>query len=149
LWRPRDRYLNCSFDIKKTNSALNFFQFLVIKSVDPDWIRIRIGIQLKMLDPDPKHGLNPVFFIRNPPLRPVTRVAEPCVVCVSKVERLDLSVASELSGAPPGPKKSRTEEEGTDGDWQAILESSHHLQVCFILSGNRNGYRYLSTNLIS
>ncbi len=61
-------------------------------------------------------------------------MAEPCVLCVSKVERLDLSVANELSGAPPGPKKSRTEEEGTDGDWQAILESSHHLQVSFILS---------------
>jgi hypothetical protein len=37
-----------------------FFQFLVIKNLDPDWIRI--GIQPKMLDPDldsmnpdPKH----------------------------------------------------------------------------------------------
>jgi hypothetical protein len=29
-----------------------FFQFLVIKALDPDWIRIRIGIQPKMLDPD-------------------------------------------------------------------------------------------------
>jgi hypothetical protein len=28
-------------------------QFLVIKTLDLDWIRIRIGIQLKMLDPDP------------------------------------------------------------------------------------------------
>jgi hypothetical protein len=26
---------------------------LVIKALDPDWIRIRIGIQPKMLDPDP------------------------------------------------------------------------------------------------
>jgi hypothetical protein len=25
---------------------------LVIKALDPDWIRIRIGIQPKMLDPD-------------------------------------------------------------------------------------------------
>jgi hypothetical protein len=26
---------------------------LVIKALDPDWIRIRIGIRPKMLDPDP------------------------------------------------------------------------------------------------
>ncbi len=26
---------------------------MVIKALDPDWIRIRIGIQPKMLDPDP------------------------------------------------------------------------------------------------
>jgi hypothetical protein len=32
-------------------SAVIFFQFLVIKALDPDWIRI--GIQPKMLDPDP------------------------------------------------------------------------------------------------
>jgi hypothetical protein len=31
--------------------SCNFFQFLVIKALDPDWIRI--GIQPKMLDPDP------------------------------------------------------------------------------------------------
>ena len=30
-----------------------FFQFLVIKGLDPDWIRIRIGVQPNMLDPDP------------------------------------------------------------------------------------------------
>jgi hypothetical protein len=42
-------------------SAVFFLQFLVIKALDPDWlantdldpIRIRIGIQPKMLDPDP------------------------------------------------------------------------------------------------
>jgi hypothetical protein len=34
-------------------SAVIFFQFLVNKALDPDWIRIRIGIQPKMLDPDP------------------------------------------------------------------------------------------------
>ncbi len=33
-------------------SAVNFFQFMAIKTLDPDWIRIRIGIQPKMLDPD-------------------------------------------------------------------------------------------------
>jgi len=34
--------------------SCNFFlQFLVIKALDPDWIRIRIGVQPKMLDPDP------------------------------------------------------------------------------------------------
>jgi hypothetical protein len=34
----------------------NFFQFLVIKALDPDWIRIRIriGVHPKMLDPDPE-----------------------------------------------------------------------------------------------
>jgi hypothetical protein len=26
---------------------------LVIKALDPDWILIRIGVQPKMLDPDP------------------------------------------------------------------------------------------------
>ncbi len=43
------------FLIQKKNliffSAVIFFQFLVIKALDPDWIRI--GIQPKMLDPDP------------------------------------------------------------------------------------------------
>jgi hypothetical protein len=43
--------------LKKFNffSAVIFFQFLVIKALDPVWIRIRIriGIQPKMLDPDP------------------------------------------------------------------------------------------------
>jgi hypothetical protein len=34
--------------------SCNFFlQFLVIKALDPDWIRIRIGVQPRMLDPDP------------------------------------------------------------------------------------------------
>jgi hypothetical protein len=49
--------------LKKKN--INFFfscKFFVIKTIDPDWIRIRIGVQPKMLDPDmgsknpdPKH----------------------------------------------------------------------------------------------
>ncbi len=34
-------------------SAVIFFKFLVINALDPDWIQIRIGIQPKMLDPDP------------------------------------------------------------------------------------------------
>jgi hypothetical protein len=36
-------------------SAVFFFQFLVIKALDPDWIRIRIriGLQPQTLDPDP------------------------------------------------------------------------------------------------
>ncbi len=34
-------------------SAVIFFRFLVIKALDPDWIWIRIGVQHKMLDPDP------------------------------------------------------------------------------------------------
>ncbi len=38
---------------KKKNSAVIFFQFLVIKALDPDWIRIRTGVHPKMLDPDP------------------------------------------------------------------------------------------------
>ncbi len=33
--------------------AIYFFQILVIKALDSDWIRIRIGIQPQMLDPDP------------------------------------------------------------------------------------------------
>jgi hypothetical protein len=37
-------------------STVIFFQFLVIKALDPDWIliRIRIGVHPKMLDPDPE-----------------------------------------------------------------------------------------------
>ncbi len=38
---------------KKFLILKNVFQFLVIKALDPYWIRIRIGIQPKMLDPDP------------------------------------------------------------------------------------------------
>ncbi len=40
------------FDKKKCNffSAVIFFQFLVIKALDPDWIRI--GLQPQTLDPD-------------------------------------------------------------------------------------------------
>ncbi len=57
LLRPRDKKI-AIFD--QTNIkfffAVIFFQFLVIKTLDPDWFRIRIGIQPKMLDPDyPKH----------------------------------------------------------------------------------------------
>ena len=44
------------FLIKKYKkfSAVIFFRLLVMKALDPDWIRIRIGIQPKMLDPDPE-----------------------------------------------------------------------------------------------
>ncbi len=35
-------------------SAVIFFQFLVIKALDPGWIRIRIGLQHQTLDPDPE-----------------------------------------------------------------------------------------------
>ncbi len=40
---------------KKFNffSAVIYFQFLVIKALDPDSIRIRIGLQPQTLDPDP------------------------------------------------------------------------------------------------
>ena len=37
----------------KKFSAVIFFQFLVIKALDPYWIRIRIGIHHQALDPDP------------------------------------------------------------------------------------------------
>jgi hypothetical protein len=39
---------------KKFSAVIFFLKFLVIKALDPDpyWIRIRIGIQPKMLDPD-------------------------------------------------------------------------------------------------
>ncbi len=47
------------FLIKKNKikiSAVIFFQFLVIKALDPYWIRIRIriGLQHQTLDPDPE-----------------------------------------------------------------------------------------------
>jgi hypothetical protein len=42
----------------KKISAVIFFQFLVIKALDPYWIRIRIririGLQHQTLDPDPE-----------------------------------------------------------------------------------------------
>jgi hypothetical protein len=43
------------FDQKKyiKISAVIFFQFFVIKTLDPDWIQIWISIQPKILDPDP------------------------------------------------------------------------------------------------
>ncbi len=37
---------------KKNFPAVIFFQFLVIKPLDPDWIRI--GLQPQTLDPDPE-----------------------------------------------------------------------------------------------
>ncbi len=40
-------------NIKKISAVIFFLQFLVIKALDPDWIRIRIGVHPKMLDPDP------------------------------------------------------------------------------------------------
>ncbi len=42
------------------SSAVNFFKFLVIKTMDPEWIRI--GIKPKMLAPDP----NPYHMNTNP-----------------------------------------------------------------------------------
>jgi len=46
-------------------SAVIFFQFLVIKALDPDWIRIRIGLQPQPLDPDPeKMNMDPKPWIR-------------------------------------------------------------------------------------
>ncbi len=33
--------------------VVHFFKFLVIKTLDPEWIGIRIGIQPIMLDTDP------------------------------------------------------------------------------------------------
>ncbi len=48
-------------------SAVIFFQFLVIKDLDPDWIRIRIGLQPQTLDPDPdpeKMNTDPKPWIR-------------------------------------------------------------------------------------
>jgi hypothetical protein len=44
------------FLIKKNSNFVSyviFFQFLVIKGLDPDWIRIRFGLQDPTLDPDP------------------------------------------------------------------------------------------------
>jgi hypothetical protein len=40
--------------ISNFSSALNFFQFLVNKTLDADWIRMRISIEAKMLNPDPE-----------------------------------------------------------------------------------------------
>ncbi len=45
-------------------SNVNVFQFLVIKKLDPDWIRI--GIKPKMLDPDSKHCLYSEQILMDP-----------------------------------------------------------------------------------
>ncbi len=44
----------CKVHVLKCFLAVNFFKILVMKVLDPDpyWIRIRIGIQPKMMDPD-------------------------------------------------------------------------------------------------
>jgi hypothetical protein len=39
---------------RKKKFTVNFFQFLVFKTLDPDRTQVRIGIQPTMLDPDPK-----------------------------------------------------------------------------------------------
>jgi hypothetical protein len=58
-------YGGLGIDPKKTNKfSYNFFQFLVIKALDPFWIRI--GIQPRMLDPDPDEmnaDLQPWFLL--------------------------------------------------------------------------------------
>jgi len=52
---------------KKFNflSAVIYFQFLVIKALDPDWIqiRIRIGLQPETLDPDPEKIRNVMLVL--------------------------------------------------------------------------------------
>ncbi len=53
LLRLREKYGNIAiFDLKKNNflPAVYFFTFFVIKTLDPD--RIRIDIQPRMVDPD-------------------------------------------------------------------------------------------------
>jgi len=53
-----------------------------------------------------------------------------------QIDRLDLSSSSSDIGAGsagsctggPGPKKSKTELQGTDGDWQYLLDSPQHVQ---------------------
>jgi hypothetical protein len=45
---------------KKKLSSCTFFSILVIETLDPNWLRIRIGIQPKTMHPDsmnldPKH----------------------------------------------------------------------------------------------
>jgi hypothetical protein len=50
-------FLSCNF----------FLQFLVIKALDPDWIRIRIriGLQPQPLDPDPeKMNADPKHWLK-------------------------------------------------------------------------------------
>ncbi len=51
FWELKASSVTWTFFIEAFFSAVIFFQFLVIKALDPDWIRI--GIQPKMLDPDP------------------------------------------------------------------------------------------------
>jgi hypothetical protein len=44
---------------KKFFSCNFFLQFLVIKALDPDWIRIRIGLQAQPLDPGDSVSTDP------------------------------------------------------------------------------------------
>ncbi len=59
LLKPGDKWIEI-FDQKniKYFSRCKFFTSFVIKTLDPDYIRIRIGIQPKMLGPDPD-SMNP------------------------------------------------------------------------------------------
>jgi hypothetical protein len=51
---------------KKIFFSCNFFHFLVIKALDPDWIRIRIriGLQPQTLDPE-KMNTDPKPWFRD------------------------------------------------------------------------------------
>ncbi len=42
----------CNLDILYGGLGISKLQFLIIKALDPDWIRI--GVHPKMLDPDPE-----------------------------------------------------------------------------------------------
>ncbi len=52
LWIGKLQFL-IKKNIYKNFQLVFFLQFLVIKALDPDSIRIRIGVHPKMLDPDP------------------------------------------------------------------------------------------------
>ncbi len=43
----------CQKQLHFFSAVIFFLQLLVIEALDPDWIRIRIGVHPKMLDPDP------------------------------------------------------------------------------------------------
>ncbi len=59
LWRPKDKLLKTLKKIYKKSSAVKFFNFLDIKSLDPDlYSAKRLAPDPESMNPNPQHWLN-------------------------------------------------------------------------------------------
>jgi hypothetical protein len=104
---------------------------LVIKTLDPDWIRIWIGIQPKMLDPDPdpyQMNMDQVeaseVKLLMAVLDTITRY-ESSILLWEKFSSLAGEARAWLEGAESSCKdlEHRLEEEEQNIDWEALLLS--------------------------